>query len=392
METIKRTYLETHPWLTFNLNLEQAPFTFWMLMAEAQAKCEYLVGVPLQPQIARNLNSLYLAKGALATTAIEGNTLSEEEVLKRIEGKLDLPPSKEYLGQEIDNILEACNLILGMVLEEDTTNLTAEDIKLFNNLILQDLPLDSAVIPGEIRQHRSVVGPYRAAPPEDCKYLLYRLVDWLNDGFGGPGRYAKAFGILKAIIGHLYLAWIHPFGDGNGRTARLLEFQILLASGLTTPAAHLLSNHYNSTRSEYYRHLNDANKDELKVLQFIEYALTGFIDGLDEQMNMVRRQQLNVHWRDYVYEVFRNRSGSVPRRRRRLVLDLSEKTIPLPISEIRHVSARTAENYAGKTDKTVRRDVKKLIEMDLLTETEAGVKVNRDLMRGFMPQVKTSSE
>ena len=74
------------------------------------------------------------------------------------------------------------------------------------------------------------------------------MCDWLNSN-----EWERVFGrnnviltgIIKAIVAHLYIAWIHPFGDGNGRTARLLELQILLNSNIPTPAAHLLSNHYN---------------------------------------------------------------------------------------------------------------------------------------------------
>jgi hypothetical protein len=58
--------------------------------------------------VAQGLHRLYLEKGALATTAIEGNTLTENEVLQHLEGTLKLPPSKEYPGQEIDNIVGAC--------------------------------------------------------------------------------------------------------------------------------------------------------------------------------------------------------------------------------------------------------------------------------------------
>jgi len=41
---------------------------------------------------------------------------------------------------------------------------------------------------------------------------------------------------------------IHPFGDSNGRTARLIEFYILLRAGLPDMVSHILSNHYNDTR------------------------------------------------------------------------------------------------------------------------------------------------
>jgi len=82
--------------------------------------------------------------------------------------------------------------------------------------------------------------------------------------------------------------WIHPFGDGNGRTARLVEFQILLQAGIPSPAAHLLSNHYKQTRTEYYRQLATASRSGGNILPFIEYAVGGFVDGLKEQLALIR--------------------------------------------------------------------------------------------------------
>lgn len=104
-----RTFERTHPWLSFRIELRKAAPPLWLLLGEAASKCDHMAGVPLRPATAQSLHQLYLAKGALATTAIEGNTLTEKEVLARIQGKLKLPPSKEYLGQEVDNIVAACN-------------------------------------------------------------------------------------------------------------------------------------------------------------------------------------------------------------------------------------------------------------------------------------------
>ena len=101
-----RTFQKTHPWINFRPDLRQADYTLWIQLGEAQAKCEQVAGVPLLPGVAENLHQVFLAKGALATTAIEGNTLTEEDALKLIKGELDLPPSKEYLGQEIQNIID----------------------------------------------------------------------------------------------------------------------------------------------------------------------------------------------------------------------------------------------------------------------------------------------
>jgi hypothetical protein len=66
-----------------------------MLLGEARSKCEHIAGVPLSPEIARSLLNISLARGVHATTAIEGNTLSAEDVEKHIAGKLKVPESKQ---------------------------------------------------------------------------------------------------------------------------------------------------------------------------------------------------------------------------------------------------------------------------------------------------------
>lgn len=380
-----RTYNETHSWITFVLDLRQASYRLWLLFGEAQSKCEHVAGIPLLPSVAQRLYQIFLAKGALATTAIEGNTLTEDQVLKRIEGKLDLPPSKEYLGQEIDNIIEACNMIAEIILGGHSTELCPEDIKDYNALVLKNLSLDDQVIPSQIREHNVVVGRYRGAPPGDCEYLLGRLCDWLNNEFKAPAGYEIAFGILRAIVAHIYMAWIHPFGDGNGRTARLLEFQILLSVGIPATAAHLLSNHYNQTRSEYYRQLDRTHKSGGDIFPFIEYALQGFIDGLKEQIETIKLQQLHVHWINYIHDQFRNKDRSTDIRRRRLVIDLSRTTEYVPVLEVRHISPRIAEAYADKTDKTVKRDINVLENMNLVERTLKGVRAKREIVLAFLP-------
>ncbi len=73
-----RTYEKTHPWITFAANLRSAPTSLWIVLGECQSKCEHIAAVPLQTATSEKLHTVYLAKGAHATTAIEGNTLSEE--------------------------------------------------------------------------------------------------------------------------------------------------------------------------------------------------------------------------------------------------------------------------------------------------------------------------
>ena len=300
-------------------------------------------------------------------------------------GELDLPPSKEYLGQAIENIVSACTTIANSILSGGLAELNVDGIKELNSLVLHNLPLEEDEHPGQIREDNVVVGRYRGAPPQDCEFLLTKLCSWLNFESFLPDEESRiASGILKAIVAHLYMAWIHPFADGNGRTARLVEFQLLLSSGVPTAAAHLLSNHYNQTREEYYRQLDQTSRSGGDVVPFIKYALQGFIDGLEEQIQTIKAQQFHVHWINYVHNQFRDKDSPTHIRRRRLAIDLTESTKPVPVAELRHISPRIAEAYAGKTDRTIRRDVDALAEMGLLKRSDEGVEIRRELMSAFV--------
>ena len=175
-----KTFPKKHNWLNFQLDLRRVDYTLWFQLGEVQAKCEQVTGVPLLPEVEEHLIQVFLAKGASATTAIEGNTLSEEEALELIRGELELPPSREYLGQEIRNIVNACNVIADGVLSGDPARMTVAGIKELNALVLHNLPLNEDVLPDVIRRHDVGVGRYRGAPPQDCEYLLNELCNWLN--------------------------------------------------------------------------------------------------------------------------------------------------------------------------------------------------------------------
>jgi Fic family protein len=365
-----------------------------MLLGECQSKCEHIAGVPLKSGIADELHRVYLAKGALATTAIEGNTLSEEEVLKHLDGKLRLPPSRGYLQQEIDNIVQGCNGILKDIKAGKPPNISALRIKQLNRIVLTGLKLEEGVIPGEIRVGSVGVARYRAAPAEDCELLLERLCSWLNsEEFKPSGDTRIAYAVLKAVLSHVYLAWIHPFGDGNGRTARLLEFQILIASGVPAPAAHLLSNHYNQTRTEYYRQLDSSSRSGGDVLPFVTYAVSGFVEGLRSQLEYIRLQQWEIAWHDFVHETFGGKSSPSDVRRRHLILDLSAQSTPVSFAKLREMSPRIAVAYASKTDKTLSRDLNALGEMGLLLKTPDGMyQAKKEVILAFLPARATAQE
>jgi len=384
-----RLYEKTHPWLTFQIDLNRIDPHTWMNLGAIESKCEHVANVMVPPEVGRKLLFLYLAKGVAATAAIEGNTLTEKEVLRRIKTKKPLPASREYQGKEIDNIVNACNLVAKQLIRDGSDcSITTERIQLFNQMVLDGLALDKDVVPGEIRSCAVGVADYRGAPHQDCGYLLQRLCDWIHE-LKSP-KNSEAIAVLRAILAHLYLAWIHPFGDGNGRTARLVEFQICLGVGMPTVACHLLSNHYNQTRTEYYRQLSLASKTS-NVFPFIQYAIQGLVDQLDEQIKRIRAYQHFVAWKDYVYDQFRNQRTAAAHRQRLLALELGKRKEPCPIATIPQLSSEIGAAYSGKTRKTITRDLNALQGMNLLRRMGRSVQANRAVLKAFLPSRRDAS-
>lgn len=383
------TYKSTHPWITFDAKLDNADMKLWVLAGEVKAKCDQIANLPLKPAIAATLALVYLTKGVKGTTAIEGNTLTEEQVKERIEGTLTLPQSQEYLGKEVDNIVTAINQIATEVKAGSSPKLTPDLIKHFNKQVLHDLTLEQDVVPGEIPKFRVVIFQYRGAPREECEYLLQRLCDWLNSDYFSISNQGDNMAIItatmKAIVAHLYIAWIHPFGDGNGRTARLVEFLILFSSGVPDIAAHLLSNHYNSTRTNYYKQLDDASKSGGNILPFLEYALEGFVDGLIEQLTRIKFHQWTIAWQNFVHDSFQDKNTKAHKRRRDLVLVLSTASTPVPLNKILDLSSRLALAYARLHPRTLTRDLNVVIDMDLVTQAPDGYSAKKEKILAFLP-------
>jgi Fic family protein len=389
-----RSYEGSHPWIRFQMALD-LPREFWRLLGESQSKCDHLAAVPLRDDIARDLYTLYLAKGALATAAIEGNTLTEEDAIAEVRGELQVSPSREYQRQELQNIIDACNSIDAFLMENGPQPITPKLIREWNADVLHGLEHEDDVLPGEFRQHSVAVGGvYRGAPAEDVGYLMDRLCDWLNDPefnrqlveFLG----ASGAAIVKAVVAHVYIAWIHPFGDGNGRTARLLEFAILEGQGIPSASAHLLSNHYNLTREMYYRALAESSRNGGDLRPFVVYALRGFVDGLREQIKRITDDYLlELVWRDFVDTQLERSTASNQRKERWKTLAIALFRLPeghrrMRKSDIHKLSPEVAYLYAGKESKTRTRDINEMRALHLI-RGQSIIEARRDLIVGLRP-------
>lgn len=343
-------------------------------LGQCQAVISGICEMPLRPEYHQRLLKISLIKGAQATTAIEGNTLTDDEVRRVADGEI-LAPSKEYQRVEVANILDAMNRLLQEVADEGKTEVVSAALILrFHKLIGQNLGDHFDAIPGELRHDERVVGTYRCPRHEDVPTLVQQLCEWLPNQFGfATGRQTYSDAVIQAIVTHVYLEWIHPFGDGNGRTGRLLEFYVLLRAGNPDIASHILSNFYNSTRPEYYRQLDRACKTR-DLSAFIEYAVQGFRDGLLETLNSIQKSQFATAWRSLIYDKFaehKYRKRNVFKRRRELMLSLPLDQ-RIPFDQITAVSPEITREYATLSPRTLVRDLAFLKEMGLVEDTSEG--------------------
>jgi Fic family protein len=395
-----RTYEQTHPWLSFSATaVNDLPPRTWMLLGEARSKCDHLSGAPLRPALADELALVTLSKGAQATTAIEGNTLTLEQVRGILDGTFKAPGSRAYQETEVRNVLDALTELADNARQASGAGLTPEKIRSLNALVLRGMEseLDPSTVPGQFRTHSVVVGRYPGAPAEDVPYLVDQLCSWLDgsDFVSPDDEISFALVMVKSALAHLYLAWIHPFGDGNGRTARLVEFLILARSGrVPIPAANLLSNHYNLTRDRYYRELDRASRSGGDIKSFLAYAIEGFVDGIREQIDEVQGHQLQVAWENYVTEVLDELPTSKANDRQREVVMALTDVVAASRARIATLTPSLAAQYAATGGRTLARDVNRLLDLGLIERAGSGHSYRAAIsqMRAFLLPIAPRAE
>lgn len=191
---------------------------------------------------------------AYTSNYIEGNTLTREETALTIEEGITSgsKPVKDYI--EAKNHAEAFDYIISLINEKE---LSYEDVILkIHSIILNGINDDNK---GCYRNIRVRISGSDAILPNPVK------VPYLMEGFSRKLN-NKQDGILKALEAHYKLVEIHPFVDGNGRTARLLMNLVLLRSGTLPLIVSSIE------RKRYISSINRRNtKGEL--LNYFRYML-----------------------------------------------------------------------------------------------------------------------
>lgn len=182
-----------------------------------------------------------------ATTKIEGNTLSYTEVEELLGGTWPRASRREAL--EILGSRDALEFV-DDVAARDEVAIDEAVIREVHRRVLNDIA--PTLTPGEYRRGENrVVGAdgqtiFTTPPSGDVPDLMRAFGDWLRNGADGlPAP-------LAAAVAHLELVAIHPFNDGNGRTARGLARLILTRRGLGFDGLVSLDGQLDHERSTYF--------------------------------------------------------------------------------------------------------------------------------------------
>ena len=236
--------------------------------------------IPILPNMASQIEEELIKKSIFSTAAIEGNSLTQEDVDKIVENK-KINFSKERFVKEIQNLKTAYNNIKDINILDNKIQITQDLIKNYHKIVTNGLESETN-IPGQYRNTKVIVGNQEHGgtnvPPkifEDIKNLMEEFVLWINSN-----ELLEIHPIFRACIAHLSLALIHPFGDGNGRTSRIIEAHILKSAGYRFVYT-MLSNYYYKNIDEYFITFSKVLKNENNdISDFVLFYLKGMLESI----------------------------------------------------------------------------------------------------------------
>ena len=233
------------------------------------------------------LKSLLHAVEAVASARIEGNHTT---IASYIEKRDDDSHKNDEQIIEISNLIDGLDFIDKYVMEEP---ISADFIKELHRIVVGDLTHEGDKRAGAWRDEPRYIANAEHQPPEpyDVPDLMRELIDYINNDD------SEQYDLLKIAITNHRFVWIHPFGNGNGRTDRLLTYALLCKKGYIAPNRMRLFNPtavFAGDRNKYYDMLAlaDDYKDE-HILEWCEYFLSGVRDEIKKSESLADAEFIN---------------------------------------------------------------------------------------------------
>ncbi|HED4459948.1 Fic family protein [Pasteurella multocida] len=242
----------------------------------------------VHPVIFLQLKSIFHMLESLGSARIEGNHTTLADY---VESHLDSQTTSSEQLEEIRNIENAMRFIdEHLKVGEPISELF---IKELHALTVTGLAKEGDKTPGQYRTHQVAIAQSSHLPPESIFVPAYmgELVEFINNND------KPKYDLMKIALAHHRFGWIHPFGNGNGRTVRLLTYALLVKYGFNVQAGGRVLNPtavFCSDRNRYYEMLSQADKGTEEDLEaWCTYVLSGISRELQKVDKLTSQQFLN---------------------------------------------------------------------------------------------------
>lgn len=248
---------------------------------------------PLSPSVLKRLREQLIADWTYNSNAIEGNTMTLRETKMVIEDGLTIGGKSLAEHLEAINHKEAIEYVYDLV--QSNSIITERELRDIHSIILRKIDNHYA---GKYRDIQVRITGSKHTPP-DALNLPQIMHDFVTKYLVHPQGHA----IEQAASAHFHLVSIHPFVDGNGRTARLLMNLILMKHGF--PPSIILKN----DRRKYYNVLEKGHSGNLEdfiffVARSLERTFGLYIEVIPELksklLTMAEAEKISPYSKDYL--------------------------------------------------------------------------------------------
>jgi Fic family protein len=201
-----------------------------------------------------------------------------------------------------------------------------------------------------------------ASGGQECKEALGKLCSAVAGEFNGHDN------ILQALAAHYHIGAIHPFGDGNGRTARALEAMLLRRSELKDTVFIAMSNYYYDEKENYLRILSETAAKGHDLTDFFNFSLIGIKIQCERLLKEIKRNISKILFKDVMNTMY----GKLKSTKKRVLANRQVKILEFLLSCDRPVSASEIEKQTESEYKSLAAPLKALIrDINLLNSLKA---------------------
>jgi len=316
------------------------------------------------------------------TLSIEGTFLDKDEIEESFKKAEKGEPLKRK-EKEAENSRK----VYGFIREigknnKDGLGYSEQSIKQVHKYFTEGMDYMSNV-PGQYRTNFNVSFGYPrkqslCITQSDIELAMNSFILWLNRQDNNGILSNNPF--VKAIMAHYYLTEIHPFGDGNGRTARAIEALILYTHGVNDYCFWSLANFWSSHKDMYLNQLHKI-RETRDPMAFLLWGLEGYRDEIRSIKDKVLKKVKQLMFSDYLQYLLRNKKYENIKLNQRIV-DVLQFIISRNEISTKKLYSTPEMNafYTNVSQSTKVRDLKKMILHDLIkierVEKEEFIKPN----------------